>query len=455
MAAYLLFLSLSVLCARSFLLTKSSPYLHSAHQNWSLIKPQLASILDTSDVVNIYGYPGYAGMIEINTAEDQMFYWFVNKVGGNVTTDNVPVIMWLQGGPGCSSMIGAFFEHGPLYIDENQQVQNRTGTWVNSYHILYVDNPVGAGYSVKGPSSSYVTSEYQMASNLYTFLQAFATLHPEVFNNHEFYIFGESYAGKYVPSIAYHVLKWNQNATLTGLREIPLKGMAMGDGLTDPIPQFTYYSDYGFAAGLIDEKEREQVQVYERQSIEHIYQQNWEASNNAQNSALQEVITQGGGVNMYNIRYFGEYNTTIMDTWLNSTSTKAQFRVPEGITFQDCGSDAYNALANDIPQSVAWTLPFILSQIRVLIYNGQDDLLVNMVGAETWVSLIPWSGQSQYLSAMKQVWSVGGAVAGYVRGYSNLMQVVVLEAGHMVPHDQLVNSLDMVTRFITNAPWSD
>lgn len=50
---------------------------------------------------------------------------------------------------------------------------------------------------------------------------------------------------------------------------------------------------------------------------------------------------------------------------------------------------------------------------------------------------------------------MGGAVAGYVRGYSNLTQVVVLEAGHMVPHDQLVNSLDMVTRFIANAPWSD
>jgi carboxypeptidase C (cathepsin A) len=383
-----------------------------------------------------------------------MFYWFVNKVGGNVSTDTVPVIMWLQGGPGCSSMTGALFEFGPIYINETLNMQNRTGSWINNYHLLFVDNPVGAGYSVKGPNSHYVSNQYQMATNLYALLQNLTVIHPEIFKNHDFYIFGESYAGKYIPSIAYYILHWNGNTTTTGFNPIPLKGVGIGDGISDPIPQYTSYSDYGFAAGLIDEYERETVEIYERQLVEYINKEDWPNANKAQNDALMEVVVAGGNVNYNNIRIFEGLNVTSMDTWLNSNATKAMFHVPTNITFLDCGTLSYNALANDIPQSITGLFPYLLNNTRVLLYEGQDDLILNMVGAESWISQLQWYGQTQYLSALKEMWVVDGALAGYVRGFDNLTQLVVLNSGHMVPIDQLPNSLDMVTRFITNAPWS-
>jgi carboxypeptidase C (cathepsin A) len=294
-----------------------------------------------------------------------------------------------------------------------------------------------------------------MATNLYALLQNLTVIHPEIFKNHDFYIFGESYAGKYIPSIAYYILHWNGNTTTTGFNPIPLKGVGIGDGISDPIPQYTSYSDYGFAAGLIDEYEREIVEVFERQSVQYINKKDWSDANDAQNSALEEVVTAGGNVNVYNVRYFGDYNSTLMDTWLNLNTTKTMFHVPTSITFLDCGDPAYEALANDIPQSVAGLFPYLLNNTRVLLYEGQDDLILNMVGAETWISQLQWYGQTEYLTAPKEVWVVGGQVAGYARGYQSLTQLVVLKAGHMVPLDQLTNSVDMVNRFITNAPWGN
>ena len=456
MSKSLLLLSLAVLCAHSRFVHPSSPSRQSFSPGWSLIQPELDSLKTTNDSVALNWTTGYSGMTKINSAGDQMFYWFINREGGNVSTDTAPVILWLQGGPGCASMGGAFFELGPFYIDENLVVQNRTGSWLSRYHLLFVDNPVGAGYSVT-PKGNYVTDEYQMATNLYALLQNLTSLHPEIFNSsHDFYIFGESYAGKYIPAIAYYILKWNLNTTATTyFKPINLKGIGIGDGLTDPIPQFASYSDYGFATGLIDESERETVEVAQREAVQAIQRKDWSKANTMQAVAMGEVITQGGGVNEYNVRVFGNYDMSAQDAWLNLNSTKQLFHVPTTITYLDCGTLSGNALSDDVPQSITGLFPFILNNTRVLLYEGQDDLILNSVGAETWIAQLQWYGQSQYLVAPKQVWTVDGEIAGYVRNYANLTQLLILKAGHLVPHDQLANSLDMVTRFITNAPWSN
>jgi carboxypeptidase C (cathepsin A) len=92
--------------------------------------------------------------------------------------------------------------------------------------------------------------------------------------------------------------------------------------------------------------------------------------------------------------------------------------------------------------------PEILKQIRVLLYNGQDDIIVNTPSAETWIRTIDWLYINDYLEADKSPWIVNGKVAGYCRGYENLEQLIVLKSGHMVPHDQIVNSVDMLKRFV-------
>ena len=68
------------------------------------------------------------------------YYVFFPAQNGNV---NAPVILWLQGGPGCSSMDGLFIENGPYHVDENLNLIPNKDTWNQKYHMLFVDNPVG------------------------------------------------------------------------------------------------------------------------------------------------------------------------------------------------------------------------------------------------------------------------------------------------------------------------
>jgi len=98
-------------------------------------------------------------------------------------------------------------------------------------------------------------------------------------------------------------------------------------------------------------------------------------------------------------------------------------------------------------------LPYVIEHIKVLLYNGQDDIIVNTPAAESWIKTIDWDGINDYLEADKTVWMNEGKVAGYVRGYENLHQAVVLKSGHMVPYDQISNSIDMLRRFMFNQGW--
>ena len=100
-------------------------------------------------------------------------------------------------------------------------------------------------------------------------------------------------------------------------------------------------------------------------------------------------------------------------------------------------------------------LSYILSQkVNVLIYNGQDDLIVNMPGVENMMAKINWSGSSGFLNAPKVNWMVNGNLAGYAQTYQGLTYILVLKAGHMTAHDQPANVKDMVTRYINGTGWN-
>lgn len=405
-----------------------------------------------NDNVVVAGLTGNAGLLPVLQDGSSMFYWFFNRIGGNIETDNVPLIMWLQGGPGCSSMTGAFFELGPLSVDSTLTPHQREYTWANEYHLLFVDNPLGAGYSYAMNDNDYVQTEAEMATNLYNLTQQLCTLHPTWFTNREFYIFGESYAGKYIPTIAYKILHEN---LLSGNCLIPLKGVGIGDGWTNPPVQATAYADFAFAAGVINEMEREAVEVVQRECLEHYERGDLNQSNDEANQVTDMICKYGGGLNQYNIREFGDYDFSYMDQYLQLNTTKQMLNVPLNATFRDCGSKAYDAMNLDEMVPVIDLLPYLFNNTKVMFYNGQDDLICNASGTELYLSILKWYGLNGYLKAPKQVWSVNGEVAGYARTFDNLTQVVVLKAGHMVPMDQPVNSLDMAKRFITNQGFAN
>ncbi|CAM2706302.1 unnamed protein product [Rotaria socialis] len=200
-----------------------------------------------------YSYPSYSGYLTVNkTLQSNLFFWFFPAQSGNASA---PVVVWLQGGPGASSLFGLFAEQGPIMVDKEKKLHPSATTWNMKYHLLYIDQPVGTGYSFTKSEDGYVTNEDEVARDLYAMLTQFFQIYYE-YAASPFYVTGESYGGKYVPAIVYKIHVENPQAKI----KINLKGMAIGDGLIDPYNQW----DYGpvmYQVGLTDKQELERVNI--------------------------------------------------------------------------------------------------------------------------------------------------------------------------------------------------
>ena len=153
-----------------------------------------------------------------------MFYVLFNS-RRDPNTD--PIVLWLTGGPGCASEIALFFENGPFMFDSNSSLISNPYSWNNYSNLLYVDNPVGTGFSHVESFEDYDTNEYQIAVTMKKFLQGFVDQNPQ-FKGRDFFITGESYAGHYIPSIAYYLVNNPQDF------DLKFKGIAIGNGWVDP-----------------------------------------------------------------------------------------------------------------------------------------------------------------------------------------------------------------------------
>ena len=125
---------------------------------------------------------------------------------------DAPVLLWLQGGPGGSSLFGLFNENGPFQVNENLEVTKRQTSWTLTHHVIYIDQPVGTGFSFTKLDKCMAQNQDNVATDLYNALRQFFVMFPDIKNN-EFYITGESYAGKYVPALAHKIHTLNPLAS--------------------------------------------------------------------------------------------------------------------------------------------------------------------------------------------------------------------------------------------------
>ena len=121
--------------------------------------------------------------------------------------------------------------------------------------MLYIDNPVGTGFSFTDDEKGYSTDQNSVADNLYEMLKQFYQIFSE-YRDNELYISGESYAGKYVPALGYKLMQMANES------KINFKGVAIGNGLTDPINHLDGFV-YLKSTGLIDEKQQDELKKIE------------------------------------------------------------------------------------------------------------------------------------------------------------------------------------------------
>jgi cathepsin A (carboxypeptidase C) len=157
-----------------------------------------------------------------------------------------PLVLWLNGGPGCSSSTGLLFELGPCrVIDEGMNTTLNPYSWNERANIIFLDQPVGVGYSYSSDGSTVNTSPVA-GLDVYAFLELFITRFPK-YANLPFHLAAESYGGVYAPNIASVIYKKNKElalASMPKLAKINLASIILANGLTDPYFQMASVPDY-------------------------------------------------------------------------------------------------------------------------------------------------------------------------------------------------------------------
>lgn len=416
-------------------------------ENGKIDEARTKSVVQHKEMGDISSYSGY---FTVNKEyNSNLFFWFFPAMHNPKTA---PVVLWLQGGPGATSMFGLFMENGPFIITANKTLTMRKYSWNIAHNVIYIDNPVGTGYSFTENEKGYATNETQVGREIHTALVQFFLLFPELQNN-DFFVTGESYAGKYVPAVSHAIKDYNIKAKT----KINLKGLAIGNGLCDPENQLLY-SDYLYQLGLIDENGKTQFQVYEKKGREFIKQKNYLEAFKIFDTLLNGDLNRTpslfhnltGFDNYYNYLFVKDGNDS---DWMSELIQRADVRRAIHVgnnSFHVETTTVEEHLKEDVMQSVVFFLTDLLQHYRVLIYNGQLDIIVAYPLTENYLKNLKWSGADKYAKASRKLWMVGNKLAGYTKTVDNLTEVLVRNAGHMVPSDQPKWALDLITRFTYN-----
>lgn len=217
----------------------------------------------------------YAGLLSIdpeftleahddNTYVDnvgKLMFWLMEST--NPISDD-SLVIWFNGGPGCSSFHGGlFFEMGPVTTPlqpagsfgqtNNEPYGYNKYAWSNATTIMYVEQPIGTGFSY---GTNTPNNEEEVGRDFYYFLLHFNQLFPEHASK-RLYLFGESYGGYYVSSFAYYIHQENKKHASSGADYINLQGIALGNGWAEVETQGPAVIDYAYWHGMIDSVTRD------------------------------------------------------------------------------------------------------------------------------------------------------------------------------------------------------
>ncbi|CAH2072119.1 unnamed protein product [Thlaspi arvense] len=419
--------------------------------------PATISAMKASSGPSVRKFGHYAGYYSLPHSKSAKMFYFFFESRNNRTDD--PVVIWLNGGPGCSSSVALFYENGPFKISDNLSLSWNHFGWDkvglpsienNLANLIYVDQPIGTGFSYTSDSSDLRHDEAGVSNDLYDFLQAFFKEHPK-FAKNDFYITGESYAGHYIPALASRVHSGNKNNE--GI-PINLKGFAIGNGLTNPEIQYAAYADYALEMKLISKSDHEVLKQDYVDCQRFIEKCNLDGGSacvsgfNVCNGIFSKIAAKIEGTNYYDVRKkcVGSlcYDFSKMETFLNQENVRKALGVGD-IKFVSCSTQVYDAMTEDWLHNLELKIPALIEDgIKLLVYAGEYDLVCSWLGNSRWVEQMNWSGHKDFGSAKTLPFLVDGKEAGLMKNHGPLTFLKVHEAGHMVPMDQPKASLQML-----------
>ncbi len=377
-------------------------------------------------------FPSYAGLITTNSSVNaDAFFWYWPALNGNASA---PLLVWLQGGPGSSSMFGMLVEMGPYRISKDLTPVPNPFTWAQEYSMVFLDNPRGTGFSSADVlCTSWECYGADFDSFIRQFMQGFGLL------ENDLYITGESYGGHYVPASAFAV---HTNNALGVKPAVRLQGVAVGNGFVAPLEMSGGYADIIFQAGLLSLPEYATAQSYVRNITERIAASDYVGAYLVWDAFLNGDSTPGGAwftnvtglTNYFNIAIETPPDFGYFAPWLTSQTVRAALGVGTR-PFNDGNIAVELALKGDVMFSQKPNLEALLAHgYKVLLYNGALDLICGAPLTERYVPLLDWQGRGGWNASPKVQWKdvdVQGAVSGYSRSFENLNHVIMRGAGHM------------------------
>ncbi|KAJ4833227.1 Serine carboxypeptidase-like 20 [Turnera subulata] len=485
----------------------------------TLSAPQSALITRIPGFNGTFPSKHYSGYVTIDESHGRrLFYYFVESEG-NPSKD--PVVLWLNGGPGCSSFDGFIYEHGPFNFEAPKARGDLPNLHLNPYSwskvssVLYLDSPAGVGLSYSNNQSDYITGDLKTASDSHTFLLKWFELYPEFLSN-PFFIAGESYAGVYVPTLSYEVVKGIDAGAKPVLN---LKGYLVGNGVTDPVFDGNALVPFAHGMGLISDDLYEEVT---KECSGNFYQP---LGDNCE-SKLAKVDEDIAGLNIYDILepcYYDNKIREVTDAKIMLPSTFRQlgetdkplpvrkrmfgrawpFRAPvrDGLVptwpqlLNDvsvpCTDDEVATAwlnneairkaihAENISIAGSWQLctdritfshdagsmikyhrNLTLRGYRALIFRETVLMNLSSVPPGDHDMCVPFTGSEAWTRSMGYTivdewrpWTSNGQVAGFTQGYANNLTFLTIKgAGHTVPEYKPREALDFYSRFLAGKP---
>lgn len=406
-----------------------------------------------------------------------MFWWLFYQDDNYKPTfldvpSEIPLIVWLQGGPGASGVgYGNFEELGPLDINLNK----RDTSWTGIAHVLFVDNPVGSGYSYVTNSNAYTTDIQGIADDMVSLLKGFFSKHPEMTTN-PFYIFCESYGGKMAAATALEISKEVE----AGNMQVNIKGVGLGDAWISPMDAVNTWAPYLYETGLLDENGYNAVKTAADATQKAVDAGEWTKATNRWSLTESVIMQNSDNVDFYNIlspHYVARsrrmeqniksgkcpaeleqgykvnidgYQADPLDTLMNGY-VKSYLGIPSSVTWGSQSGDVFNYQSGDFMKPVIDIVDQLIETgMKVVVYNGHLDLIVDTPGQELWVKKLQWNNLSTFsnLSWDPEYAYRGKDTGGYSKKLGNFEFWWVLNAGHMVPLDQGEFMLHMIDEIL-------
>ncbi|EOX99649.1 Serine carboxypeptidase-like 45 isoform 3 [Theobroma cacao] len=414
------------------------------------------------------GFQQYSGYVTVDEKKQRaLFYYFAEA---EVDPASKPLVLWLNGGPGCSSLgVGAFSENGPFRPSGEVLVKNEY-SWNREANMLYLEAPIGVGFSYSTDASSYeaVDDKITARDNL-VFMQNWFLKFPQ-YRNRSLFITGESYAGHYIPQLAELMLQFNRKDKLFNL-----KGIALGNPVLEFAIDFNSRAEFFWSHGLISDSTYKMFTTscnYSRYVSEYYR----DAVSPICSRVMRQVSTETS-------RFVDKYDVTL-DVCISSMLSQSKVLTPQqvGETIDVCVEDEtanylnrqdvqkalharlvgvrkwavcsnvldYELLENTEHVIVIWLIVVLITY--VLKCSGDQDSVIPLTGSRTLVNRLA-KELGLKTTVTYRVWFEGQQVGGWTQVYGNILSFATIRgASHEAPFSQPERSLVLFKAFLEGRP---